>query len=37
MKPRTACWRDPSVKCTKAAAEAAAAANGHANRTATGA
>ncbi len=23
MKPRTSCWRDPSIKCTKAAAEAA--------------
>jgi hypothetical protein len=22
MKPRTACWRDPTIKCTKAAAEA---------------
>ena len=22
MKPRTACWRDPSIKCSKAAAEA---------------
>jgi hypothetical protein len=22
MKPRTACWRNPSIKCSKAAAEA---------------
>lgn len=21
MKPRTSCWRDPNIKCTKAAAE----------------
>lgn len=23
MKPRTSCWRNPNIKCTKAAAEAA--------------
>ena len=27
MKPRTTCWRDPSIKCSKAAAEAYAAAS----------
>ena len=30
MKPRTACWRDPAIKCTKAAA----AANGQPSKAA---